>query len=268
MSDGNVTRARDNRQQEDSTPTSPLPGEEQRSEGLAEPPNWLLPPTKFWETAKEVNEDNRGCRFVLLSAVGLQTSGGPAIWDNLLPLLWTFGDPAVFPDSWLRTASGLSMRAAQEIAETSELGARYKCLDCEVPLVTRGREHYTRRRVALTDLLAIRPGDFAPTKTVSELLCPICEEVHRYARLIRIEELRTMADSAYGSYLLTVEWLKRRDQKLDAAEYRCQGCKWEGLPLEVHHRVYDRLGDELFPDLTVYCPRCHRCQHGFLHEAS
>jgi hypothetical protein len=160
------------------------------------------------------------------------------------------------------------MRAAQEMAETSELGARYRCLDCEVPLVSRGREHYTRRRVALTDFLAIRPGDFAPTKTVSELLCPLCEEVHQYARLIRIEELRAMAARSYKSYLLTIEWLKRRDQKLEAAEYKCQGCKWEGLPLEVHHRLYDRLADELLSDLCVYCRPCHRRLHGFLQEAS
>ena len=77
-----------------------------------------------------------------------------------------------------------------------------------------------------------------------------------------------MADSSYGSYLLTVEWLKRRDQKLAAAGYSCQGCKWEGLPLEVHHRVYSRLGDELLRDLSVYCRPCHRRLHGFLHEAS
>ena len=31
--------------------------------------------------------------------------------------------------------------------------------------------------------------------------------------------------------------------------------------LEVHHRTYERLGEELASDLTVLCNRCHHVHH-------
>jgi hypothetical protein len=38
--------------------------------------------------------------------------------------------------------------------------------------------------------------------------------------------------------------------------------------LEVHHRIYERLGNEVLSCLVVLCRRCHQHYHGILPEAA
>jgi hypothetical protein len=37
----------------------------------------------------------------------------------------------------------------------------------------------------------------------------------------------------------------------------CEMC-WDQAATQVHHRTYDRLGDEAFLDLLAVCANCHR----------
>lgn len=73
----------------------------------------------------------------------------------------------------------------------------------------------------------------------------------------RLHELRTMP---YDEYLQTPEWLERRAQALDRAERRCQVCNTPNA-LNVHHRTYERRGNERPGDLTVLCEGCHQLFH-------
>lgn len=69
----------------------------------------------------------------------------------------------------------------------------------------------------------------------------------------------------YRMYLLSDEWQLRRLEALRAAGFRCERCGWisHGLRgLEVHHRTYERLGQELPADLEVLCRLCHAEEHG------
>lgn len=66
---------------------------------------------------------------------------------------------------------------------------------------------------------------------------------------------------SYIDYLQTEAWAVRRQMAIDAAGGRCQLCNTDGLPLEVHHRTYERLGFEHPMDLTVLCEKCHRKHH-------
>lgn len=74
----------------------------------------------------------------------------------------------------------------------------------------------------------------------------------------RLTQLRSMS---YREYLRTPEWRRTRA----AAILRAGGCcsldvtHTDGL--EVHHRTYERLGEELASDLTVLCRACHRLHH-------
>jgi len=63
----------------------------------------------------------------------------------------------------------------------------------------------------------------------------------------------------YYAYLKSREWQFKRQTALDRAGYRCQVCNRSStdVTLEVHHRTYERLGDELPDDLTVLCRDCH-----------
>jgi 5-methylcytosine-specific restriction endonuclease McrA len=81
--------------------------------------------------------------------------------------------------------------------------------------------------------------------------------VIRFRRVDRLNELRAMP---YREYLRTPEWRARREQALDRAGWRCQFCNSTASP-EVHHRTYERRGEEAAEDLTVVCATCHAHFH-------
>lgn len=60
----------------------------------------------------------------------------------------------------------------------------------------------------------------------------------------------------YRNYLASANWAVIREGMLWLVDYSCEACG-AGLPLEVHHVTYDRLGDESLHDLQVLCPPCH-----------
>ncbi len=69
----------------------------------------------------------------------------------------------------------------------------------------------------------------------------------------------------YQRYLRSAGWRKRKQAALERADHRCQICNSKRR-LHVHHRTYERLGDERAADLTVLCERCHRLFHGVVPE--
>ncbi len=71
-------------------------------------------------------------------------------------------------------------------------------------------------------------------------------------------ELRAMP---YEEYLRTPYWKRRREEKLQAVGHRCQLCNRGSGTLDVHHRTYERLGEERDVDLTVLCRACHDTFH-------
>lgn len=60
----------------------------------------------------------------------------------------------------------------------------------------------------------------------------------------------------YMTYLLSPEWQEKRGAALERDQHRCRLCNRRG-PLEVHHRTYDRIGQERIEDLTTLCRTCH-----------
>ncbi|MDP8900288.1 MAG: hypothetical protein M3N33_03920 [Actinomycetota bacterium] len=65
----------------------------------------------------------------------------------------------------------------------------------------------------------------------------------------------------YMEYLRTPHWKRKREAKVRAAGHRCQLCNRGSVTLNVHHRTYERLGEELDGDLTVLCRECHSVFH-------
>ena len=61
----------------------------------------------------------------------------------------------------------------------------------------------------------------------------------------------------YVSYLHSDAWGVKRDQVLIRASHRCEHCKREGVPLQVHHLHYRSLGKEKLSDLSALCLECH-----------
>lgn len=63
-------------------------------------------------------------------------------------------------------------------------------------------------------------------------------------------------NARYKDYLSSPEWQERRKIKLAEAGYRCQLCN-SPKRLQVHHRTYERRGNEAMRDLIVLCADCH-----------
>ena len=74
----------------------------------------------------------------------------------------------------------------------------------------------------------------------------------------RLAELRAMS---YQRYLSTPEWRRTRAAALQRAGGSCSLDITHTDRLEVHHRVYDRLGAERVSDLVVLCHSCHQLHH-------
>lgn len=74
----------------------------------------------------------------------------------------------------------------------------------------------------------------------------------------RLAELRTMR---YADYLLTPEWLATRATIRERFGGRCAVCN-SARSLQVHHRTYERRGEEDIRDLTLLCADCHSRFHG------
>jgi 5-methylcytosine-specific restriction endonuclease McrA len=60
----------------------------------------------------------------------------------------------------------------------------------------------------------------------------------------------------YNEYIKSPEWVTKCNQVKQRDGYRCLLCN-SGERLEVHHRTYERLGNELPEDLSTLCHECH-----------
>lgn len=69
-----------------------------------------------------------------------------------------------------------------------------------------------------------------------------------------------MNKAAYEAYLQSEQWQSLRVQVLTNAGYRCQVCN-NPDGLDVHHRTYERAGNEQLGDLIALCDRCHTMFH-------
>jgi hypothetical protein len=117
-----------------------------------------------------------------------------------------------------------------------------------------------RRMVAIEaamkamDMFASAAG---PTDTAEDVLAMVFGFAdHIEARIVERERPWELATMPYADYLQTPEWQAKRERARDRAGGRCQVCDSEG-PLDVHHRTYERRGNERDEDLTVLCRGCH-----------
>lgn len=81
-----------------------------------------------------------------------------------------------------------------------------------------------------------------------EFMAYLFEDPHKYKSM------------PYKEYLYTYHWQRLRKLKLSEVDYRCQVC-YNNQHLQVHHRTYERLGNEKLTDLTVLCDECHKLFH-------
>lgn len=72
----------------------------------------------------------------------------------------------------------------------------------------------------------------------------------------------------YEKYMLSDRWRAKRIAKLEAVGWKCERCGYSvdtrivEIPIDVHHKTYERFGDERLDDLEVLCRHCHQAHHG------
>ncbi|WP_343060446.1 helix-turn-helix domain-containing protein [Paenibacillus phyllosphaerae] len=74
------------------------------------------------------------------------------------------------------------------------------------------------------------------------------------------QKLLDLKNMPYAEYLKTAHWKKLRGTVLKRFEYRCAICN-SNESIEVHHRTYERRGEERLTDLTALCDKCHELYH-------
>lgn len=75
------------------------------------------------------------------------------------------------------------------------------------------------------------------------------------------EQLTPQHRAAYERYLQTPQWKERRDRTVKRAKGKCSLCSSK-KQLNVHHRIYTRIGEERPEDLICICRSCHSGHHG------
>ena len=66
--------------------------------------------------------------------------------------------------------------------------------------------------------------------------------------------------TTYQRYLRSRQWAGTRALAIHRADGMCEVCG-ETQYLEVHHKTYERLGNETHDDLIVLCSSCHAKVH-------
>ena len=67
--------------------------------------------------------------------------------------------------------------------------------------------------------------------------------------------------SKYEQYLLSNDWLIRKNMALAFYNNKCALCNSLNY-LNVHHRTYNNIYNETLNDLIVLCNKCHSMFHG------
>lgn len=91
----------------------------------------------------------------------------------------------------------------------------------------------------------------------AEEIIKIVDDAFWYSRECFDTFMRTMP---YPKYLKTDHWSRCRKRALEAAGHRCQLCN-STHRLQVHHRTYERRGNESPDDVIVLCSACHQLFH-------
>ena len=70
----------------------------------------------------------------------------------------------------------------------------------------------------------------------------------------------------YREYMMSPEWEQRRNYIYELRGGVCEQCSsplWDGSTTwQLHHKTYDRVGDEDDDDLSLVCKPCHEQIHG------
>lgn len=94
----------------------------------------------------------------------------------------------------------------------------------------------------------------------------------RYGLAVSLEDkaefrrkLKSLGYDSYNSYLKSDYWASVRRRYFEKyPAKRCHKCA-SAVDIQLHHKTYDRLGEELLTDFNVLCRACHQQLHAQEH---
>jgi len=84
----------------------------------------------------------------------------------------------------------------------------------------------------------------------------------RYRHDIDVAPANVSRKIWYREYLSSDAWQAKRLAVLRRAKYTCEGCGAQNVALDIHHKTYERVGNEFLWDLVAACRTCHAKVHG------
>ena len=104
-------------------------------------------------------------------------------------------------------------------------------------------------------------NDLRNMKSAMDLLELKIKAILPAYKQLQEEDMMELKSMPYGEYLQTSHWQAKRREALEHAKKRCQYCGARAVELHVHHKTYERRGDERMDDLIVLCKDCHAKVH-------
>ena len=180
-----------------------------------------------------------------------------------------------YEDDELADMLAIDVTEAMQIWEARPISL-FSCLEpaCRTPLPIRNRTHLRRLlRLENSFGLFFREGDPVEFRKLAAMLCEGCaqglqhsyDEQRRAEMCIRQARVAQLRKVPFEEYRLTPEWRARRHRVLFRAGKQCELCE-EREFLQVHHKTYERYGQELLTDLIALCRECHARHHNVLPE--
>jgi 5-methylcytosine-specific restriction endonuclease McrA len=131
-----------------------------------------------------------------------------------------------------------------------------------IEVVTELRDLCTRKKELekeLVDYLKIMVNDSTTVDVIINTIYKDKTEKRAIKNQInpKIQEIKQLLEMPYSEYLKTDHWQRIRKKALKTAQGKCQVCNSGNQKLDVHHRTYERRGQEYRRDVIVLCRSCH-----------
>ncbi len=226
-------------------------------------------PADMLKAAQNQHRNNQDALIARLRELLCPHLGDPTLWNNLVAVC--FERMQTITDDDLLDLLGLDEPEIMAIWEARPISL-FSCVHptCRASIEVRNRAHL--QRLVRLDLYfgnRVSAEDPVKAEALYSMLCESCaqELQDSHNELVRTYHLRHRARASqlsrmtWPKYKNTPEGRSLCSRVILRAGNRCEMCNKGGVPLQIHHRSYDRYGQERIDDCRALCRDCHARHH-------